>query len=121
MQRIVIAVLGVRVAYGLGLVVAPARVTRSWLGPVSDEGGTQVAVRALGAREVVLHGLAIAAAVDGRPLRPWLAASIAGDLTDIAATTAARADVPEGAATKTAAVAGGSAVLSAALAAFVDA
>jgi hypothetical protein len=116
----VLAVLGFRIAYGLALIVAPARLTKSWLGSVSENGGTQVAVRALGAREVLLHTGAVLAAVNDKPVRPWLLASMAGDLTDVAATAAARADVPDDAPAKTAAVAGGSALLSGALAAIVD-
>jgi hypothetical protein len=116
----VLAVLGLRIAYGLALIVAPARLTRSWLGSVSESGGTQVAVRALGAREALLHTGAVLAVVNDKPVRPWLVASMAGDLTDVAATAAARADVPDDAPAKTAAVAGGSAVLSGALAAIVD-
>ena len=115
-----IAVLGVCVAYGAGLLVAPSRLTGAWLGPTAGDGPVQVPVRGLGARELVLHGAALADAVRGRPLRGWLAASIAGDLTDIAATAAGRDDLPAGAAPKTAAVAGLSALLSAAVALAVD-
>ena len=49
-------------------------------------------------------------------MRPWFAASIAGDLTDIASTIAGRDELPDGAATATAVVAGASALLSAAVA-----
>ena len=41
-------------------------------------------LRGLGAREIVVHGAAIAAALRGAPLRPFLAASAAGDVADIA-------------------------------------
>jgi hypothetical protein len=113
MRRAAIAVLGFRVAYGAALVVAPERVTKSWLGPIGDP--AKVALRGLGGRELAIHGLAIAAAVRGKPLAPWLLASIAGDLNDIAATFAGRGGLPSGAAPKTAAVAGGSAALTAAI------
>ena len=114
------AVLAIRVAYGAGLLVAPARLTEAWLGPAAHDGPVQVPVRGLGARELVLHGAALADAVRGRPLRRWLAASIAGDMTDIAATAAARGGLPAGAAAKTACVAGVSALLSAVVALGVD-
>ena len=121
MTRIaVLAVLGGRIAYGLALIAAPARLTASWLGAASGQGGTQVAVRALGAREVLLHAGGVLAVLNDRPVRPWLAASIAGDLTDVAATAAASGAVPDDAPKKTAAVAGGSAALSGVLAALVD-
>jgi hypothetical protein len=112
-QAAAVAVFGFRVAYGVGLIVAPERLAKHWLGPVDD--AAKVALRGIGGREVFLHGFAIAAAVRGKPLLPWIATSMAGDLNDIAATFAGRAGIPDGAAGKTALVAGGSAVLSAAV------
>lgn len=70
----------------------------------------------MGAREIVLHGGALAAALSGAPLRPWLAGSIAGDLTDLAATVVGREQLPKGSVMVTSIVAGASALLSAALA-----
>jgi hypothetical protein len=113
-------VLGLRIAYGLGLVAAPARLTRSWLGPAGAQPATQVPVRGLGAREIALHGAALAAALGGAPLRPWLAASLAGDLADIASTAVAGAALPAGAVPKTAAVAGASAAITVAVAVAVE-
>jgi hypothetical protein len=112
-----VSVLALRIAYGAALIVAPGRLARRWLGPAAAGGPTQVPLRALGAREVLLHAGGVAAAVHGNPLAPWFAASIAGDLTDIASTVVARKEVPRGAARLTALVAGGSALLSAAAAA----
>jgi hypothetical protein len=112
-------VLSLRVAYGAALIAAPQRLSRRWLGPASRTGPTQVPLRALGARELLLHAGALRAALRGAPLRSWLAASIAGDLTDIAATTAARAELPDGSPAATLAVGGGSALLTAALAAAI--
>jgi hypothetical protein len=114
------AVLSIRIAYGAALVAAPSRLTRRWLGPAAEHGPTQLLARALGAREVLLHAGGLAAALRGRPVRPWLAASIAGDLTDIASTLAARRELPGESPAATAAVAGGSALLSAAAAAALD-
>ena len=112
--------LGFRVAYGAGLIAAPERLARTWLGPASGEPPAQVPLRGLGAREIVVHGAAIAAALNGKPLRPFLAASAAGDVADIVATAAGRRGLPDGAAPKTLAVAGGSALLTVALAAAVE-
>lgn len=120
-KLVAIAALSARTAYGAGLIVAPEQITRAWLGPPASTAPVQVPVRGLGAREAILHGAALAAALNGRPLRPWLAASIAGDLADIAATAIARHQLPPGVAGKTLAVAGGSALASAALAAALDA
>jgi hypothetical protein len=113
-------VAGFRIAYGAALVVAPAKVTKSWLGDDGARPGGQVALRALGAREIVLHTGAIAAAVSGGDVRPWLAGSIAGDLSDVAATFASGSGLPGGAPVKTAVVAGGSAALSAAVLVLLD-
>jgi hypothetical protein len=112
-QSAAVAVFGLRVAYGAALIVAPERMAKSWLGPVGDP--AKVALRGIGGREIALHGVGIAAAVRGASLLPWLAMSIAGDLGDIAATFAGRDGIPDGAAAKTAVVAGGSAALSAAV------
>ncbi len=116
----VVVVMGLRVVYGVGLLAAPARLTRRWLGAAADTGATQIPVQGLGAREVVMHtGIAIAAR-RGHALRPWLLGSIAGDLTDIGTTLARRTELPEGAALATALVGGGSAVMSGLLALAVD-
>lgn len=108
------AVLGLRVAYGAALVAAPCRLTARWLGPgATQSAGGRVGLRALGTREVLLHAGALAALWRGEPVRPWLIASIGGDLGDIAWTASARASLPEGSAPATLAVAGGSALLTA--------
>ncbi len=106
------AVLGLRIAYGVGLILAPRRLGRRWLGPASATAPTQVPLRALGAREVVLHTGALAAAWRGRSVRPWLAGSVAGDATDLVATLAGRRQLPASAPLATLLVAGGSALVS---------
>jgi hypothetical protein len=115
-----IAVLGLRAAYGAALLLVPGRVTKRWLGPPAARPPAVVAVRGLAAREIAVHVAAIVEALRGAPLRPWLAVSITGDLADIAATAGGREGLPDKAPVKTAAVAGGSAAISAALAVLVD-
>jgi hypothetical protein len=115
-----VALLGFRIAYGVALIAAPTRLGRRWLGPAAETAPTQVPLRGLGAREVLIHAGAVAAALAGAPLRPWLAGSIAGDLTDIAATAVGREQLPDGSAVATLVVAGTSALMSAALAVAVD-
>jgi hypothetical protein len=119
-RSLAVAVLGLRVAYGVALIAAPTRLTRRWLGPAAAQEPTQVALRGLGAREVLLHAAGLAATLRGDAVRPWLAASVAGDLSDIAATAAGRRGLPGGSAAATLAVAGGSALLSAAVGAALD-
>ncbi|MEA2411161.1 MAG: hypothetical protein QOC77_1722 [Thermoleophilaceae bacterium] len=120
-RKAAVGVAALRIAYGVALVVAPARTTRSWLGSDAARAGTGVALRALGAREVAIHAGAVAAALGGGAVRPWLVASIGGDCSDVVATFGAGSGLPAGAALKTLAVAGGSAALSAAVIAAVDA
>lgn len=115
-----VPVLGLRVAYGLGLIVAPERLTRRWLGPATASAPMRVPLRGVGGREIAVHGAALVAALTGAAVRPWLAVSIAGDLSDIAATAVAHDDVPDGSVFATLAVAGASALLTTALAAIVD-
>jgi hypothetical protein len=119
-RRAAVGVAALRIAYGVALAVAPARTTRSWLGSDAASAGTGVALRALGAREVAIHAGAVAAALGGGAVRPWLVASIGGDCSDVLATFGAGSGLPDGAALKTLAVAGGSAALSAAVIAAVD-
>ena len=114
------AVAVLRTAYGAALLAVPTRVTRNWLGRDRSRAATVVALRGLGAREVVLHGGALAAVLGGGSVRPWMVASIGGDCSDVVATWASRDGLPGGAALKTLAVAGGSAALSAAVVAAVD-
>jgi hypothetical protein len=115
-----VAVMALRIAYGLGLIAAPSRLGRRWLGPASDTAPTQVPLQALGMREVVLHVGVVWTALKGGALRPWLAASIAGDLTDVASTVLRRAQLPSGSASATAGVGGGSALLTGLLLTAVD-
>jgi hypothetical protein len=114
------SLLVLRIAYGAALIAAPARLTRRWLGPAVEDDPIRVALRGLGTREVLLHAGALAATVRGGDVRPWLAASVAGDLSDIAATAAGRRGLPDGAAPATLAVAGASALVSVAVGAVLD-
>jgi hypothetical protein len=114
------ALLGIRVAYGLALIGAPRRLALRWLGPAAEDAPVQVALRALGARESILHTGAMIALRRGAPLRPWLAASAAGDLTDVIATAAGRHRLPRGSARATLAVGGGAALASLAVAIAAD-
>jgi hypothetical protein len=109
-----------RIAFGAGLIAAPGRVAGGWLPDDAQRPGTKIAVRGLGARDVALAvGVAMSAADDGA-VRPWLAACIACDLSDIAATLGAGGALPPRARWGTVALAGAAAAIGAALAAGVD-
>ena len=115
-RALTVAALGSRISYGLALLAAPAKVAGNrWLGAGARTPAAAVALRGLGAREVGLHGLALATYLRGSDPRPLLAVSIAGDLADLGSTAASAEGLPDGSAAATAAVAGGSALLTAAL------
>jgi hypothetical protein len=122
MKKLAAAVLTFRVAYGAALLIAPGKVAGNrWLGPGAYQPAATVALRGLGAREVAVHGIALALLARDAPVRPWLAASIAGDLADVGAAFISRDGLPANSPAATAAVAGGSAALTAAVAASLDA
>lgn len=110
-------VLVLRIGYGLALIAAPERMAKRWLGRSAGRGPTQVPLRALGMREVVLHAGGLVALSRGAPLRPWLLGSVAGDLTDVTSTWVARSGLPKGAPAATVLVGGGAAILSLVMAA----
>ncbi|MGD9734818.1 MAG: hypothetical protein AB7V58_04300 [Solirubrobacterales bacterium] len=113
--------LAFRVAYGAALLVAPGKVAGNrWLGAGARQPAATVGLRGVGGREVALHGLALLRVLWGQPLRSLLFASAAGDLVDVAATALARDGIPDHSAALTAAVAGGSAALTLAIAASLD-
>jgi hypothetical protein len=114
------SVLVLRISYGMGLLAAPRRLALRWLGEAANDAPVQIPLRGLGTREVVLHTGALIALRRRTALRPWLAASVAGDLTDVIATTAGRRRLPPGSPLATAAVGGGSALVSLLLAVAVE-
>jgi hypothetical protein len=82
-----------RIAFGLGLIAQPERLTTSWIGRDAKGGaGAQVAVRGLGARDLVLG--AGATISDGSDRQRWLAAGMVGDAADLTATLAAGRALP---------------------------
>jgi hypothetical protein len=110
-----LAVFGARIAYAAGLALAPSKVGTPWIGPSAASAPTQVPLRLIAGREVVLHAVAAADVLRGRDVVPWLLVSLAGDLGDIASTVASRAALPSGNTAKTAVAAGTSGALTAAV------
>jgi hypothetical protein len=83
-----------RVALGGALVVAPRLLGGIWLGAPARTPGGAVAIRALGAREVVIGGIALHT-VDHPDVAPrWQRTCAALDAFDLAATAAARDRLP---------------------------
>jgi hypothetical protein len=119
-RQIAIAFAAGRGAFGAGLIASPARMAAGWIGGDAGRRPPQVAIRGLGARDVALAGGTVAAAAAGQPVRPWLMAAVACDLSDIAATYAAGDTLPARARIGTVALAGLSALAGAALTAAVE-
>jgi hypothetical protein len=93
-----VGVAAFRIAYGVALSAAPARLGRRWLGgPAAASDPVQVGLRGLGVRDAAINAGALVAALRGAPVRPWLACAIVGDAADLTATLAARRGLPDGA------------------------
>jgi hypothetical protein len=91
-RRLVIGYAALRIGYAAALLAMPDRTARPWLGEVAQEPGTTIAVRGLGARDLVLSAGALASASSGRSARAWLAACAASDAVDLVATLVANGD-----------------------------
>lgn len=87
-----------RIAVGTALVAVPETATKAWLGETDpDDTGRAIAVRGLGARDVVLGvGTLVALRVggDARVAARWVEAGVVADLADAAATIVAGASDP---------------------------
>lgn len=102
-----------RVALGIGLIVAPTRFTRAWVGPEAAAApATRVLARGLGVRDAILGAITLHT-VDHPEVGPrWLRMCAAADMVDALATGAAHRGLPRsgvigvGALAKGAAIAG---------------
>src|SRR5690242_12166147 len=83
-----------RVALGGAMLVAPRLLGRVWLGDPAGTPAGAVVVRALGAREVVLGGMALHTADHPEVAPRWQRTCAAMDAVDLAATAAARRSLP---------------------------
>jgi hypothetical protein len=100
-----------RVIVGASLTLVPRLAGEGWIGRDSRRPATQVAIRALGARDLAI-GLGTAyTAGQGYGARPWLWAGILADATDLAATLKARDALTGPAVALVGLVAGGSVLL----------
>lgn len=99
-----------RVAFGVGLIAAPDRLARRWVGAAADEEAVGVITRGLGGRDVLLGAIALHTV--GHPQvgpRMQLACAL-GDATDLLASLAARRALPASGVAGTVALAGGAVV-----------
>jgi hypothetical protein len=78
-----------RIAVGLGLFIAPKRLSRMWLGREADGQFVTAVVRGLGARDVAIGVGTIVALSGDEPtedVERWVEAGIVGDLGDAVGT-----------------------------------
>jgi hypothetical protein len=92
----VLVTCGLRVSYGIVMLAAPGRIGGPWIGRPSPTASSDVPLRGIGGREVALHLAGGSAILRGAPARPWLLASVGGDLTDIASSLRQRKQLPAG-------------------------
>lgn len=83
-----------RIAFGAGMLVAPARLGRPWIGAVADRPGGHVALRALAARDVLLGLIALHLAPHGAQGGRAAHACALADAADFTATLVGRRDLP---------------------------
>ena len=105
-----------RVAIGSGFLVAPGLAARGWIGDDAARPGTQVMVRALGVRDLILGMLTLHVAHRPGVGYRTVATCAVADVVDLAATYAAREHLPPAAAAGAMAVAATAAVSGLALA-----
>ena len=83
-----------RLLFGASFVAAPERSSRSWISIDAATGGARVMTRATGARDLALGLGALRALRSGADARPWFAAHLVSDATDLLATWAERRELP---------------------------
>ena len=99
-----------RLAFGAGLIAAPARVASGWLGADAARSAPQVAILGLGARDVALSAGALSALGDTHQLPRCVLGAAACDLADVAIALATPSDaLPANARWGTVALGGGAA------------
>jgi len=83
-----------RVAVGAALLLFPKLAGRGWLGEAVDTPGGQVAIRALGIRDLIM-GAIVLHTVDHEDVGPrWVATCAVADGVDLLATLAVREQLP---------------------------
>lgn len=83
-----------RLVLGAGIVVAPARVARGWVGEDGTTPGAQVLGVAIGGRDVAVALGTLRALAREEDARPWIAASVLCDAADFGATFSRRGALP---------------------------
>lgn len=105
-----------RVLFGIALVARPEQTTRRWLGGSAGTAGTQAAVRGLGIRDLILGAITLHTLSHPQVGPRWVATCAVADTVDLLATVAGRDELPSSGVAGTAALAGGTALASVAIA-----
>jgi hypothetical protein len=84
-----------RLAFGLGLLLAPVRLGGVLLGDEAGDPMVRVGLRSYGTRDAVLGLCTLRAVATGGDVRAWVGAGIASDVLDTALQIAEWSDLPE--------------------------
>lgn len=110
-----------RIGLGVAALIKPRLASQAWVGPDASRGLTAVVLgRAAGGRDVALGAGAVASAVAGAPLTPWVLAGGGADAVDAAATWLGGPGLPRWRRILVTAVSAGSALTAVFLATRVD-
>jgi hypothetical protein len=99
-----------RVAVGVALVAAPAKVGESWLGTGGTTPEVQVVLRGLGVRDALIGMAQVHTAADPERGYRWARTASLGDAVDLVATVVAAKSIPRSGLLGTVALAGAAAV-----------
>jgi hypothetical protein len=84
-----------RIGLGVAALKKPRLAAQAWVGPDASRGVTSVVLgRAAGGRDVALGAGAVACALTGAPLTPWVLAAGGADAVDAVATWLGGPDLP---------------------------
>jgi len=97
-----------RVAFGVGLVVAPSVVAGPWVGDPAERPGGRVLAVAMGARDLAIGLGAVRSLGGSTGARAWIRAGVLADIADLVATLRERDELPTVAVPVVAAMAAGS-------------
>ena len=110
-----------RIGLGVAALKKPRLASQAWIGPDASRGLTPVVLgRAAGGRDVALGAGAVACALTGAPLTPWVLAGGGADAVDAVATWLGGPELPLWRRTLVTAVSAGSALTAVFLATQVD-
>jgi hypothetical protein len=120
-RRVTVLWAALRIGLGVAALKKPRMASQAWVGPDASHGLTPVVLgRAAGGRDVALGAGAVACALTGAPLTPWVLAGGGADAVDAVATWLGGPDLPRWRRTLVTAVSGASALTALFLATQVD-